>query len=170
MLRKLLIGLLLAFVAAYVFAAFIGIEPKDRRPGTLMSGVQQALPSDLSFANEVQEVTLETRPWYGIPFSVTVVAVAHNDVLYVPSLYDSPQAFPGTKYWNTVIVDNPKVRLRIGASIYAFSASPVLDEEEFAQAFAALGQKYPFWREQIELDGRQPRFALIRLDRIDDPA
>ena len=147
----------------YSYLAFIGVEPKDRRPGTLLSGTPATLPLDVSFVDDVAEITLETLPWYGIPFSVTTVVVSYNGGIYVPSLYDSPQAFPGTKYWNKVVARNSDVRLRVGSNIYELSATPVLDDQEFRGVFEALGKKFPYWREQIALDGRLPRFALIRL-------
>ena len=76
------VGVLLLLIYGYL--AFVGIEPLDRRPGTLLSGTVAALPQDVRFVDEVGEVTLETRPWYGIPFSVTVVVVSHEGLIYVP--------------------------------------------------------------------------------------
>ncbi len=147
----------------YAWLAFIGIEPADRRPGTLLAGTEQPLPTDLSFLDTAMEVELETRPWFGIPFSVTVVVARDADEIYVPSLYDTAQPFPGTKYWNHVVAANPNVRLRVDEMLYPLTITPVTNEAEFRDAFAALGRKYPFWREQMTLDGSQPRFALLRL-------
>ena len=62
-----------------------------------------------------------------------------------------------------MVAANPEVRLRVEQSIYELNIAPVLDPVEFDRVFAALGEKYPFWREQIELDGRGPRFALLKL-------
>ena len=163
LIKKTLITTLTLLVVVYLYLAFVGIEPKDRRPGTLLSGTPAILPHDVSFVDDVAEITLETLPWYGIPFSVTAVVVSYNGAIYVPSLYDSPQAFPGTKYWNKVVSRNSDVRLRVGESVYELAAAPVLDDQEFRAVFEALGRKFPYWREQIELDGRLPRFALIRL-------
>ncbi len=163
MIKRFLISILTLLVVGYVYLAFVGIEPQDRRPGTLLSGSTVPLPTDVSFVDDVGEITLETRPWYGIPFSVTAVVVSYDGAIYVPSLYDSPQAFPGTKYWNKVVSNNSDVRLRVGENLYELAAAPVLDRQEFQAAFEALGRKLPFWREQIALDDFPPRFALIRL-------
>ncbi|MEM7077498.1 MAG: hypothetical protein AAF513_02615 [Pseudomonadota bacterium] len=161
--RKFAIALGLTLLGTYSYLAWIGVPPKDQRPGTRLAGLAAPLPSDLSFTNDLQEVYLQTHPWYGIPFSVTTVIVHHGGHLYIPSLYDSPQAFPGTKYWNRVVAANPEVRLLAGERIFDLTIAPVLDETEFNAVFNALGRKFPFWREQIELDGRLPRFALLRL-------
>ena len=161
--KKFLVGLLVALVIVYAGLALVGIEPQDRRPGTLIQGIEAPLPQDVSFVDPVPEVTLETQPWYGIPLSVTVVAVSHAGHIYVPSLYDAPMPFPGTKYWNQVVQSNPNVRLRVEGNIYPLQIAPVTDDAEFKAVFAALGNKFPFWREQIELKGTTPRFALLRL-------
>lgn len=161
--RKALIVGGLIVTALYAYLALVGIEPEDRRPGTRISGTPVTLPADLQFADRLTEVVLETRPWYGIPFSVTTVIVRHDGHLYIPSLYDTPQAFPGTKYWNQVVANRPQVRLRADGSLYELRIDPVLDQAEFEAVFTALGRKFPFWREQIEMDGRLPRFALLKL-------
>ncbi len=167
--KKVLLFSVTLLASVYLYLAYIGIEPQDRRPGTLISGEVRALPGDLSFVADAQKVTLETQPWYGIPFSVTVVAVAHEGRIYVPSIYESPQRFPGSKYWNHVVAKNPQVRLRVGQDIYPLRIEPVHDTAEFAAAYAALGRKYAFWREQMPLDPELPRFALLRLERRTEP-
>ena len=73
-----------------------GCEPKDRCPGLWLSGEVSALPEDLSFIADHPEIFVETRPWYGIPFSVTTVIGTRNGRLYVPSIYDEELPFPGT--------------------------------------------------------------------------
>jgi hypothetical protein len=163
-LRKLIMLVGATLLAAYAALMLFDIEPLDRRPGTKISGTEMPLPSDLSFAQAFNEVTLETQPWWGIPFSVTTVVTRAGDHLYVPSLYDSPQDFPGTKFWNKVVAANPEVRVRFGQKIHLFNIYPVTDAVEYSQVFTALGNKYPFWREQIQLDDRAPRFALLRLE------
>ncbi|MFK7912493.1 MAG: hypothetical protein AB8B93_01150 [Pseudomonadales bacterium] len=163
MLKKLLLSLLVLALGGYVWLAFIGIEPLDRRPGTLLSGSPAPLPDDWSLLASEQEVHLETRPWFGIPFSVTTVIAHDNGRLYVPSLYGAVVPFPGSKYWNKVIQRDPEVRLRVGGKLYAMSATPILDPLEFERAFAALGRKYPFWQAKVEANDSQRQFALIRL-------
>ena len=78
-LKKIIPGVVVAIaLLAYAYLAFVGIEPKDRRPGTKLSGTTAVLPQDLAFVDNKMEVTLETQPWYGIPFSVTTVIVRHG--------------------------------------------------------------------------------------------
>lgn len=161
--KKLVTALVALLLGAYLWLAFIGVEPLDRRPGTLLSGTPAPLPQDLSLLADAMEVHLETRPWFGIPFSVTTVIASNDGRLYVPSLYEAAVPFPGTKYWNKVIARDPRVRLRVQDRLYAFKAEPVLEAAEFDQAFGALGRKYPFWQKKVEANNSAPKFALIRL-------
>lgn len=140
-------------------------EPQDRRPGTWLSGELVTTPvEDWSFSNEHDEIFVETRPWYGIPHSVTTVVAATDDVLYVPSIYSEPADFPGTKYWNKIIEDNPDVILKIGDKRYPRKAVPVTDEDEFKRGLGALARKYDFWRNVQENPEDAPPFVVIRMD------
>ena len=154
--------LLLASVVLLAMAA--GCEPKDRRPGTWLSG--QTAPetvSDWSFVNEQMEVYVETRPWYGIPHSVTTVIASKNGKVFVPSIYEAPADFPGTKYWNRIIAEDPSVRVKIGDTLYEMEATPAADAEEFEEGFSALAEKYDFWRNVYDDPDNQMPFVIIRM-------
>ena len=55
---------------------------------------------DWSFSDDAQEIFVETRTWYGVSHSVTVVCATHDGALYVPSLYREGGDFPDPKFWN----------------------------------------------------------------------
>lgn len=140
-------------------------EPQDRRPGTWLSGeLVTSEVEDWSFSDEHDEIFVQTHPWYGIPHSVTTVVAAADGVLYVPSIYSEPAEFPGTKYWNSIIEDNPDVILKIGDKRYPRKAVPVTDEAEFERGLAALAEKYEFWRDIKANPDEAPPFVLIRMD------
>lgn len=150
-------------IVAVVLSA--GCEPKDRRPGTWLSGeTVSELPSDWSFIADHPEIFVETDPWYGIPFSVTTVIGLGDGRLYVPSIYDEEVPFPGTKYWNSIIADNPDVRLKIGARIYEMRATHVQDAAEYRRGVMALAEKYDSWRRWFEDPDNGPHFVIIRMD------
>ncbi|MFT4730526.1 MAG: hypothetical protein ACI9UN_005053 [Granulosicoccus sp.] len=142
-------------------------EPADRTPGMWLSGDLVTMDiRDWTFSNEQMEVSLETHPWYGIPFSVTVVTAttATGDKLFVPSIYSEPAEFPGGKYWNGIIDKNPEVLIKIGNKLYPRSAHLIEDEAEFEEAFQALADKYDYWRSVKQGGVERPPFVLIRLD------
>ena len=142
-------------------------EPADRTPGMWLSGELETMEvRDWTFSNEHMEVLLETHPWYGIPFSVTVVTAttATGDKLFIPSIYSEPAEFPEGKYWNGIIEKNPEVLIKIAGKLYSRSAHLVVDDVEFEEAFQAFADKYDYWRSIKEGSIERPPFVLIRLD------
>lgn len=151
-------------LVAMLLLASAGCEPKDRRPGTWLSGnVAEGPISDWSFVNDQMEVFVETHPWYGIPHSVTTVIASKDGKVFVPSIYEAPAEFPGSKYWNGIIADNPSVRLKVGDTLYEMEARPATNQEEFAEGFSALAEKYDFWRNVYEDPDNPMPFVIIRL-------
>ena len=84
--------------------------------------------------------------------------------IYVPSIYDEPAKFPGSKYWNSVINDNPEVVMKIGGRLYPLRARLVTDVAEFDLALEALAGKYSFWRGVKDEADERPPFVLISMD------
>lgn len=160
---KLLLGFLTLLVVTGILLATVGLEPQDRRPGTRLDGELVAAPNTWEFTDTTQEVHLETYPWYGIPFSVTTVLATDGTNLYLPSIYNAPGAFPGTKFWNKVVVDNPQVRLRVAGKLYELEIHNITDPTEFDRAFMALAGKYPFWQSALEDRDKRPYMALLKL-------
>lgn len=154
----------LSFVAILLLV-LTGCEPQDRTPGMWLSGeLVETAVDNWSFAAEHSEIFVQTNPWYGIAFSVTVaMATAEGDV-YVPSIYGEPAAFPGNKYWKGIIDKNPEVVLKIGDKLYPRSARLVTDAAEFERAFEALASKYDFWRGVKNDPENGPPFVLISMD------
>jgi hypothetical protein len=140
-------------------------EPQDRTPGMWLTGELVESPvEDWSFTGDHTEIFVQTNPWYGLPFSVTTVIATAEGSLYVPSIYDAQEEFPGSKYWNGVIQDNPDVILKIGGKLYPRRARLVTSDEEFELAFAALADKYEFWRTVKTNPEKRPPFVLISMD------
>lgn len=166
MLKKVLIGVFVVLLLSWLYLAFIGVEPKDRRPGTLLSGEDAALPADWSFVNQTDtagEVHLETRPWYGVPFSVTTVIAEDEGSLFVPSIYSEPAEFPGDKFWNKVVASDPRVRLRVAGKLYTLAIYPVADTAGFNQGLQALANKYPFWAKKLAEQPKDRDYVLLQL-------
>ncbi len=165
--RTLILSLLGIIIIAGVLPATVGVEPQDRRPGTRLAGEEVALPADWSFTDSVQEVHIETRPWYGIPFSVTTVLARDGQELFAPSIYSEPAQFPGSKYWNSVVAADPNIRLRVGDQLFPLAITPIADPAQFDRALDALARKYPFWAKaqatkRTDPDA-PPHFVLLQL-------
>ena len=64
-------------VAALVAAvAVLGCQPEDETPGLWLRGeIALERVDDWRFTNDIEEIFVETRPWYGIPHSTTIWCV-----------------------------------------------------------------------------------------------
>ena len=148
------------------------IDPKDRRPGLWLSGEVETAPvTDWSFTDSEPQIFLETRTWYGLRHSVTVVCAAHNGALYVPSLYYGGGEFPEKRHWHRNVARDPRVRLQIGDRLYERRAVLVTDPAEWNAVLAAFAAKMPFWKELTEKpESERPKLIFMRMDPPADAA
>src|SRR5688572_17109762 len=121
------------FLVLMVALALFGcLDPRDRRPGLRLTGEVETAPvTDWSFTEGETEIFLETRTWYGIRHSVTVVCAVHDGALYVPSLYYDGGEFPDKRHWHRNVARDPRVRLEIDGRIYERRAVLVTDPAEW---------------------------------------
>jgi hypothetical protein len=136
-----------------VLLAALGCEPTWMLPGGALVGVvAPAAPADWSFTDPVEVVQLETRP--ADPYSVNVWGVAANGAFYVASGRGEENAWAGH------ILEDPRVRLRVGEDIYELRAVRTDDPAERDAFLQAAHQKYDF-----EVDAEQRSKAILfRLD------
>ena len=148
------------------------LDPKDRRPGLRLSGEVETAPvTDWSFTEAAREIFLETRTWYGVRHSVTVVCATQGGALYVPSLYYDGGEFPDKRHWHQNVARDPRVRLEIGDRLYERRAVLVTDPAEWEAVFAAFAQKMPFWKELAEKpESERPKLIFMRMDPSADAA
>lgn len=158
-----LVSVVFILLSTVVLAA---CEPKDRRPGTWISGEVIETPVvDWEFSNEHPEIFIQTHPWYGVPHSVTVVVGTNGKQLFMPSIYyQEPKTFPEGKYWNGIVAKNPDVEVKMGDKVYPRTIRLITDESEFAVALEALASKYPTWRGIKEKPEQAPVYVLFSLD------
>ena len=142
-------GPIFAALAALVFAA--ACQPKDTRPGFWLSGERaDDLIQDWRFTDEVEEIFIETRTWYGFRHSTTIWCVELDGRLYVGSYDDD------VKFWERNLERNPEARLRIEGRIYDVTVTPVANaeldrklDERYATKYdmaEVFGDELPAWR------------------------
>ena len=146
---RLLIALMIAMVC-------IACQPSDVRPGLWLRGENVAEPvDDWRFASDVEEIFIETKPWYGIPHSTTIWSVEIDGKLYVGSYGEEK------KTWENNIARNPEAKLRIGEKIYPVRVTAITDSTLTNTVDAAYTRKYdmaevfgddlpPWWYYSIE--------------------
>jgi hypothetical protein len=80
-----------------------------------------------------QEVHLETRPWHGIPHSVTTILWRDGGFLYIPC------AKCAEKHWPEIVAANPDVRVKISGRLYDLRMQKIEDDLERRQVLRVLG-------------------------------
>lgn len=125
--------------------------PLGPLPGGRLKGAEATQPvEDWSFAREVMLVQLETRPVDA--YSVTLGCIDHDGAIYVGS--DDP-----SDRWVRHVVADPRVRLRVGDTIYPRVAVKVTEESEWIVVGRKLFEKY-----DLEYDADHEPGWLFRLD------
>ena len=134
---------------------------RSARPGLWLKGevVREAVTNwdwvsqfGDAFAENGSE--LETRTWYGIPHSVTVLLVPRGEELYLMSsaqTFRLDKEFPYGKAWWRNVERDPRVRLKIGGKIYEMTVALVRDRAEVARL---RGGRDPIVRE-TDADGKE---------------
>ena len=115
------------------------IDPSDERPGLGLSGeVNQQPVQDWSFTSDFKEIFVETATPYGIPHSVTIWCVAHENQLYLGAWA------PDTKRWVANVARDPNVRLKIGDKVYEQKLEVLTDAATIAKLNQSYARKYGY--------------------------
>ena len=158
MMKSLKIGLLVVgalMVGTLMIIRMIGLAPghptaeeyadagRSASPGLWLAGegVREVVTNwdwVIQFGDAFGEngTELETRTWYGIPHSVTVLLVPRGDELYLMSsaqTFRLDKEFPYGKAWWKNVERDPRVRLKIGEKIYEMTAVLIQDRAEVAR-------------------------------------
>lgn len=150
-------GITLSMMQNVAFAAVLLLlvgcaEPFIVFAGGELSGEVREPPDDWSGLRDEATFQLETRP--DKPYSVNVWAVGIGHDVYIGT-------GPGGTRWSEHLAADPRVRLRVGETLYALVAVPVADPEERTRVARAYGEKYDMDRDENWL-----KDALVfRLDR-----
>lgn len=112
-------------------------------PGLWLSGEVVREPvadwdwvSDVEHPERGSTIMLETRTWYGVPYSVTILPTPLGDKLYVGGSARGERLgreFPNFKMWWANVERDPRVRLKIDGKIYKMTAALVHDPAELAE-------------------------------------
>lgn len=129
-------------LVAVVLALFaVACGPSGPLPGGPLTGtVHEGPVSDWSFSDRIQEAELETNP--GDPYSVTVWCAQQGGALYVPTSLKRGDEHPGERQWVRNVTMDPKVRVKLGDTIYERRAVRVSEPAELEAVRAAFAKKY----------------------------
>jgi hypothetical protein len=108
-------------------------EPFVTLPGGALSGEPTPAPADWSALESIETIQVEFRP--DDPYSHNIWGVGIGADLYIATSAD------GTR-WTPMVAADPRVRARVGTSLYDLNAMPVTDADERARVAAAYQKKY----------------------------
>lgn len=132
--------------------ATAGCGPIGPIPGGALDGpVGPAEVADWSFASEVEDAQLETRP--DDPRSINVWFAWIGGRLYVPTSMILGTHTPMERSWVTQVEEDARVRIRIGETIYERRAVRVPNaSDEYVAARAAFEERYDLERSDRDPD------------------
>ena len=133
--------------------------------------------TDWSFTDAVEVVQLETRTPYLIPHSVNLEIARVNQQLYLFSAYPPPapgqpdlrDRFPEGRFWNRMVLRDPRIRLQIGERVFEARAFALTDPSDplVEVARQAFWNKYAEVREQQAWPAeRRPKMHFFRVEPI----
>jgi hypothetical protein len=148
------------FLLALGMAWSLACGPIGPVPGGALSGtIGDPVVSDWSSAANVETAQLETRPHD--PHSVNTWFATIDDRLYVPTSMILGPKEPSTRSWVSHVEADPRVRIRLGGTVYDRIARRVEDPAEYDAARAALEARY-----EIAPEDRDPE-RVIWIYRLD---
>jgi hypothetical protein len=131
--------------------ATLGCQPRDETPGLWLRGVSaEQRVDDWIFTDDIEEIFIETRPWYVLPHSTTIWCVELDGELYIGSYGDE------RKTWEGNVARNPVAKLSIAGMLYEVTVKPETGPgriERLDEAYArkydmaeVFGDELPEWR------------------------
>jgi len=133
--RRAPLAQLLLLLSAAILT--VGCQPEDEAPGTWLRGDQNdERVADWQFTDAIDEIFIETRPWYVVPHSTTIWCVSLDGKLFVGSYGDEKKA------WERNIARRPEARLLIDGRLYDVTLDLVSDRKLMEKLDAAYGTKY----------------------------
>ena len=108
-------------------------DPIQMLAGKELTGSEAPYPEDWVFSDAHELIAVEVRP--DDPHSVTTICFVHDGVLHVPAANGSE------KEWPSMALDDPRVRVKIGGTIFPGRAVRVVVDDP-APYFASLAKKY----------------------------
>jgi hypothetical protein len=178
--RSRIVGLVILIVVAVALAlnysslrrTFVGLNRGDF--GFRLTGDLVTTPvTDWAFTDAVPTIQIETRTWYLIPHFVRTYIARNDAQLYLFSEYFAPEPgqpdlrdhFPEARFWNRMVVRDPRIRVKIGNQLFQMRAYPLTDPTGMEVARQAFLSKYPDVRNQQALpESRRPRLYFFRLE------
>jgi hypothetical protein len=129
--------------------------------------------TDWSFTDAIPNIQIETHTWYLLPHVVRTDIARVGGQLYLFSEYFAPapgkpdlrENFPEARFWNRMVVRDPRIRVKIGNRLFDMRAYPLTDPDQIEVARQAFLSKYADVRQGEALpESRRPALHFFRLE------
>jgi hypothetical protein len=149
----------LAWTLLALATVVLGCQPQDESPGFWLRGeVAVERVDDWGFTREIEEIFVETRPWYGIAHSTTIWCAELDGELFVGSYGEE------IKTWEKNIASDSRAKLSIDGRLYSVRLNPVMESAQGHALDAAYSQKY----DMVDVFGSDlPSWRYYRVSRRD---
>jgi hypothetical protein len=193
--RWTIAGLIILVVAVVLFALNFAITRSSRSlPGgsnsllnnlvrlyqgnvgfRLAGDVVKTPVTDWSFTDAIRNIQIETHTWYLLPHVVRTDIARVGEQLYLFSEYFAPapgkpdlrEDFPEARFWNRMVVRDPRIRVKIGNQLFDMRAYPLTDPGQIEVARQAFLSKYAEVRQREALpESRRPALHFFRLEPV----
>lgn len=127
-------------------------DPIGPMSGKKLSGDERPFPDNWSFVSEHPLCAVETR--VDDPHSVTTICFVHDGSLMIPAAEGS------TKLWPQYVLDDPRVRVKVGDSVYPARATRMTDVDVDAVMASALAK---YGNRAADADAPPPDIWLFQI-------
>ncbi len=129
--------------------------------------------TDWSFIDSIRNIQVQTHTPYLLPHVLTTDIARVGGQLYLFSEYyppapgkrDTRGEFPQARFWNRMVVRDPRIRVKIGDRLFDMRAYPLTDPAEVEAARKAFLSKYDdVERRDAAPEARRPALYFFRLE------
>lgn len=150
----------------------------DGNMGFYLSGdVVTTHVTDWSFSDAFHDIKIETRTPFLVRHWVSSYVARSDDRIFLFSDYFAPapgktdlrDRFPEARFWNRMVLRDPRIRLKIGERVFEARAYALTDPNDSLVEVArqAFWNKYAEVREQQAWPAeRRPRMHFFRVEPI----
>jgi hypothetical protein len=129
--------------------------------------------TDWSFTDSIPNIQIQTHTWYLLPHVLTTDIARVGGQLYLFSEYFPPAPgkpdtrgdFPQARFWNRMVVRDPRIRMKIGNQLFDMRAYPLSDPAQIDAARNAFLSKYgDVRRGEAAPEAQRPALYFFRLE------
>jgi len=129
--------------------------------------------TDWSFTDSIRNIQIQAHTWYLLPHVLTTDIAKVGQQLYLFSEYfppapgkpDTRKDFPQARFWNRMMIRDPRIHVKIGDQLFDVRAYPLTDPAEIEAARKAFLSKYDDVRSADAVpEARRPAMYFFSLE------